>query len=135
MGVLTLKKRSVLPEFSELFAPGKREEDLRPVSVERSALPSLVEDFPVKRERIVVVDNKEIQVPPEVKRKMTVAALKILAEIYRGLVVFMQTGNGWKKMRDSDVIEMEGDKNFQSRKEVVPVNNTRFKSVPGFRLD
>ena len=135
MEVLTLEKRSALPGLQELFGSGLSEQDLKPVPLEKSGLPSLVEAFPVKRERSLVVDNKEVEIPPEVKRRMTVAALKVLAEIYRGLVVFVQTGNGWKRLKDSDVIDLEGKPAFQSKKEVLPETRPKFRSTPGFRLD
>ena len=133
MEVLTLEKRSVLPGLQELFGLSVQKQNLIPVPVGKSDLPSLIESLPVKRERSLVVDNKEVEIPPEVERRMTVAALKVLAEIYRGLVVFMQTRKGWKRLKDNDVIELEGKQAFQAKKEVVPANN--FRSAPGFRLD
>ena len=135
MGALVLQRRSALPTLSQFYSLDLREQDLQLVPVQRSALPSLLDAFPAKSERSLVVDGREVRIPPEVKRKMSVAALKSLAEIYRGLVVFMQEGNAWKRMKDSDVIDMEGKQNFQAREEVVPKSKPKFRSAPGFRLD
>ncbi|MFB0562983.1 MAG: hypothetical protein ACETWM_17430 [Candidatus Lokiarchaeia archaeon] len=134
METLTLEKRSVLPDLLELFDSSLQNEELKPVPVDKAGLPSLVEALPVKRERSLVVNGKEVDIPTEVKRRMTVAALKVLAEIYRGLAVFIETGNGWQRLRDSDVIDIEAKPAFQA-KEVVPENRPKFRTTPGFRHD
>lgn len=134
METLTLEKRSVLPDLLELFDSSPPNEELKLVPVEKSGLPSLIEALPVKRERSLVVNGKEVDIPPEVKRRMTVAALKVMAEIYRGLAVFIETGNGWQRLRDSDVIDIEAKPAFQA-KEVAPENRPKFRTTPGFRHD
>lgn len=64
------------------------------------------------------VDDKEVAIPVSVARKLTADAIKALAKVYQGMALYIASGRGWKRLKDTDTIELK-NQNFQSRR-IIP---------------
>lgn len=64
--------------------------------------------------RSIVVNEKKVRVLPGV-RKVTAGALKVLAGIYRGMVLFVRSGDNWQRVQDSHEIDLGNSDRFETR--------------------
>ncbi len=86
--------------------------------------PVTVRDISLESGRKIAVDDKAIEIPNGVKKRITIRALKRLSKAYPGSIVLVKKGNSWKRLRNSDVVELPG-----------PGENVEFKNVPSFQLE
>jgi hypothetical protein len=79
--------------------------------------------------RSIVVDGRPAQLPLGTGKKCTGAAIKALAGVYRGRILFIQEGQHWRRLNDDEVVELADKQSY--RTEEAPV----FRSAPRLTVD
>lgn len=114
---------AVLTKVAEPVESGLFEgfEMARPNPVDRALSVRSAEPAPPLRIRShngeVNVDGRPVAIPRGLGRKLTVAALRQLADIYRGLSIFIESGGSHTRLKDSDPIEITRETEVVSRDE------------------
>jgi hypothetical protein len=79
--------------------------------------------------RSIVVDGRPAQLPLGTGKQCTGAAIKALAGVYRGRILFLQEGQQWRRLNDDEVVELADKQSY--RTEEAPV----FRSAPRLTVD
>ena len=91
---------------------------------EQALAPVTVRDISLESGRKIAVDDRAVEIPKGVKKRITIRALKKLSKAYPGSIVLVRKGNSWKRLRNSDVVELPGSG-----------ESLEFKNVPSFQLE
>lgn len=79
--------------------------------------------------RSIEVDGQQAELPLGVRRSCTGAAIKALAGVYRGRILFIQEGEEWKRVNDEEVVEIADKQTYRTEERPV------FRSAPQLTVD
>lgn len=79
--------------------------------------------------RALVVDGQNVELPMGSSERLTGAAIKAVAGIYRGRILFIRQDEHWRRVSDEEPVKVSDQESF--RTEAPPV----FQSAPRFTLD
>ena len=114
----------IIQEGENLPAPVERGKPL--ADRVRKEMPSMS----LRDSRAIVVDGRQAELPLGVGNRCTGSAIKALAGVYRGRILFIQEGEQWRRVNDDQVVEMADKQSY--RTEERPPD---FRSAPRLTID
>ena len=81
--------------------------------------------------RTGTVNGTEVQVPHGIARRVTAGAIKALAGLYRGMILFMAVGDGWQRLQDTEVVDLSDRQDYRAEDPPRPA----FTATPRLNLD
>lgn len=67
----------------------------------------------------IEADGKKFQLPIGLQRRLSGLDIKTLLGKYKGLLLFLKSGNSWQRLGDKDVIELSDDSTLKTERPVV----------------
>ncbi len=93
-------------------------------------------DLGLRSDKFFVMNGKKINLPVGVDTALTVAEIKQVSKVYRGMVVFVKNGNGWEQVRDNQKISLDQPQRLETRKPPKPDPVIQeFRSVQHYNTD
>jgi hypothetical protein len=85
----------------------------------------------LRSDKSFVMNGQKVNLPVGVDATLTVAEIKQVAGVYRGMVVFVSDGKSWKQVRDTEKIDLTRPQELESREPPKPDPVLHeFKSIP-----
>lgn len=81
--------------------------------------------------RTVTVNGREVQVPHGIAQTVTAGAIKALAGIYRGMILFMAEGDRWRRLQDTEAVDLDDGQDYRAEDPPRPA----FTAMPRLNLD
>jgi hypothetical protein len=119
--------------LQDMFTRIIQEQQNLPVPMEGKPLATRVHkdiaSMTLSDSRSIVVDGRPAQLPLGTGKQCTGAAIKALAGVYRGRILFIQEGRQWRRLNDDEAVELADKQSY--RTEEAPV----FRSAPRLTVD
>lgn len=72
-----------------------------------SLVPSPKPDLNLHDGQEVTVNGRNVPIPLGVGRKVTAETIKVLAGIYRGMILFISSSKGWRRLGDKEEVDLK----------------------------
>lgn len=127
------RPRNIQNPLQDMFTRIIQEQQNLPVPMEGKPLATRahkdIASMRLSDSRSVVVDGQPAQLPLGIGKQCTGAAIKALAGVYRGRILFIQEGQQWRRLNDDEVVDLADKQSY--RTEEAPV----FRSAPRLTVD
>ena len=93
-------------------------------------------DLGLRSDKSFVMNGQTVSLPIGVETALTVAEIKQVAKVYRGMVMFVKNGEGWEQVRDDEKVSLSQPQKFESREPPKPDPIIQeFRSTPHYSTD